>query len=243
MPITVPTRKSDGKKQTSNVRKVLASQRTFAHYLAEEEALHPGALHYTLPTLATGVGMGPPATTTSTKKGRQSVSAVESQPATPVTTQRGTKRSRQASRSQSISKTVDETVAVSTIDSTEVKTEEIPQESPADPDVSMIDAPAPATPEYPPEWDNDPLLVSIPQSVPPMPSDRVMQLLVSEPPLTYSAARAKPLDEEKRPPPRKFCGVCGYWGRVKCRKCEDYTCGIMECWRDHERICVNANAY
>lgn len=239
--IAVPARKSNGKKVTPNVRRILAYQRNFAHYLAEEEAAHPNATHYTLPPLASG--MAPPATpatlqrAASGKKGRGQNIA---EPVTPVpTSQRGTKRGRQSSRSQSISQVVDATPNAEK--ETEIKTE---ASTTADTDTTMSDAPpAPAAHEHPSEWDSDPLLASPAESVPPMPSDRVMQLLISEPPLTYNAARAKPLDEETRPPARKFCGVCGYWGRVKCRKCEEYTCGIMECWKDHERICVNANLY
>lgn len=94
--------------------------------------------------------------------------------------------------------------------------------------------------EYPVQWDDDPLLKSEKGDVPGMPSRRVMELLVSEPPLTYSAARA--VADADGPPPRRFCGICGYWARVKCRKCQDWTCGIMECWKTHEGVCVMANA-
>lgn len=91
---------------------------------------------------------------------------------------------------------------------------------------------------YPKEWDDDPLLRS--DGVPVMPSEKVMQILLSEPPLSYSAARATPLDEEHRPPSRNFCAICGYWGRVKCGKCGEWTCGIMECWKSHEGVCEMA---
>lgn len=118
-------------------------------------------------------------------------------------------------------------------------------------DVTMTDAPVdesatqPAedsatgqADSYPKEWDDDPLLRS--EGVPAMPSDRIMQLLISEPPLSYTAARALPPDEEHRLPPRNFCSICGYWGRVKCGKCGEWTCGIMECWRSHEGVCEMA---
>lgn len=93
---------------------------------------------------------------------------------------------------------------------------------------------------YPAEWDDDPLLKSEKTAVPTMPSRRVMDLLTSEPPLTYNASRA--VADGDGPPPRRFCGMCGYWARVKCRKCQDWTCGIMECWKSHEGLCIMASA-
>ncbi|RMZ75493.1 hypothetical protein DV737_g5274, partial [Chaetothyriales sp. CBS 132003] len=96
-------------------------------------------------------------------------------------------------------------------------------------------APAPA-PAYPAQWDNDPLLRTL--SLPARPSERVMQQLVAEPALSWNEARAKPVDAEKQTapvaPPRHFCIMCGYWGKVKCRKCAERVCGAMECWRAHE---------
>src|SRR5271155_3646829 len=54
-----------------------------------------------------------------------------------------------------------------------------------------------------------------------MPSARVMEALLTEPPLTYNAARAKPVEDGT--PVRYFCAICGYWGKVKCRKCGEQT--------------------
>lgn len=78
----------------------------------------------------------------------------------------------------------------------------------------------------------DPLLVS---HVPKPPSERVMSILLSEPPLSYNAARGGP--SKLGVPPRRFCSMCGYWGKIKCRKCGDRTCGRMECYRGHEETC------
>lgn len=118
-----------------------------------------------------------------------------------------------------------------------------PSKSQTQPQPQPDHEPASAQPDYPPEWDLDPLLATMRDDVPRMPSEKIMQLLMSEPPLTYNAARATPLEPEKQRPTRHFCGVCGYWGRVKCKKCEEWTCGIMECWRGHEAVCVMANLY
>ena len=55
--------------------------------------------------------------------------------------------------------------------------------------------------------------------------------LLAEPPLSYSAARARPLANP--PPPKHLCAICGYWGKVRCARCGERTCGLLECWRAH----------
>ncbi|KAI5290032.1 hypothetical protein KEM54_002623 [Ascosphaera aggregata] len=47
------------------------------------------------------------------------------------------------------------------------------------------------------------------------PPEHVMEQFLSEPPLSYNAARAV-LDDADDRPVRYFCGICGYWGRIKC---------------------------
>lgn len=78
------------------------------------------------------------------------------------------------------------------------------------------------------EHDSDPLLRS---RIPSVPSERIMQALVSEPPLPYNAARAGPPITRK--PPRFFCAICGYWGKIRCRGCHIRTCGL-DCYKVHE---------
>jgi zinc finger HIT domain-containing protein 1 len=63
--------------------------------------------------------------------------------------------------------------------------------------------------------------------LPRLPTREEMQTLLDVPPLTYNASRAAP-GPVSAPPPRKFCQVCGYWGRVKCLKCGERTCSV-EC--------------
>ncbi|KAK5946599.1 hypothetical protein PMZ80_000742 [Knufia obscura] len=262
-----------GRKVTSNVKRILGYQRNFAHYLADIEANYPGESHYRLPNAPTAMGppptpalarQGSSAMKDSTVNRRRSavrtpLTNASSRPTTPTETPtRGTKRSRQSSRSQSISMTD----AGSSPAGTPVKKEE-PAEESGEKDTAMTEATTASTPTqpesqhpppgapnefenyppYPTQWDTDPLLASTAGEVPPMPTDRIMQILISEPPLTFTAARAIPLDEDKRPPPRRFCGICGYWGKVKCKKCEEWTCGLMECWRNHEGTCPMANVY
>lgn len=90
----------------------------------------------------------------------------------------------------------------------------------------------PPPPSHP--GDDDPLLVS---RVPPFPSDEELRELMTAPPLNYLEARGKFEEDEPRYPVRVFCGVCGYWGRVKCMKCGSRVCGLG-CLEVHREECV-----
>jgi zinc finger HIT domain-containing protein 1 len=82
--------------------------------------------------------------------------------------------------------------------------------------------------------DLNPLLESwIPQP----PTDAELRLLLTEAPLKWTEARGSQYGEEEGYPVRKFCNVCGYWGRVKCVKCSARICG-MECLAAHQDECV-----
>ena len=197
---------------TPNVRRILTYQRTFAHYLADEEAqlgqgggsstpmvpaapnrtrlpMHPPPRPLTPRTISTT------ATPANLKRERSSTDLAASTTPTPVPIQKSTTSTSQVQPPSSIGGAV---------------------------------AQLPINPDF----DNDPLLKS---HTPKLPSARVMEALLSEPPLLYTAARAKPVDGGK--PARHFCAICGYWGKVKCRKCGERTCGLMECWRAHEVGC------
>ncbi|CAG8101972.1 unnamed protein product [Penicillium salamii] len=78
------------------------------------------------------------------------------------------------------------------------------------------------------EYDNDPLLRSY---APPMPSERLVQRLLAEPPLSYKAAGVKP--PASAPPARHFCCLCGYWGKIRCKSCHLRTCSL-DCYKVHE---------
>jgi zinc finger HIT domain-containing protein 1 len=56
------------------------------------------------------------------------------------------------------------------------------------------------------------------------PSQEVVDALLRAPPLTYVAARA-PASEIKTPA-RKFCDMCGYWGRLRCTVCGTPMCSL-----------------
>jgi len=100
---------------------------------------------------------------------------------------------------------------------------------------STILAPNTKTPPPAHPGDADPLLVS---RVPPLPSDEELRRLLAGPPLSYLEARGAwaPADEG-RYPPRRFCEVCGYWGRVRCTKCGTRVCAL-ECLETHRADCV-----
>lgn len=59
-----------------------------------------------------------------------------------------------------------------------------------------------------------------------LPSEAEIQALLNAPPLTYNQARSEPPPADA-PPPRRFCEVCGYFGRAKCMKCGVMTCSVM----------------
>ncbi|RVX69700.1 hypothetical protein B0A52_06344 [Exophiala mesophila] len=108
----------------------------------------------------------------------------------------------------------------------------------------------PPPPRIPsPSLDSNPLLKTL--NLPLRASTRLITHLLSEPPLSYLEARAKPLEYSSTTiqptgtntlmakPARHFCVICGYWGKVRCGKgCGDRVCGQMECWRAHEGVCA-----
>jgi zinc finger HIT domain-containing protein 1 len=56
------------------------------------------------------------------------------------------------------------------------------------------------------------------------PTEQAIETLLKAPPLSYGAAVAGP--PLSSAPSRKFCGMCGYWGKVKCAVCGTYVCGL-----------------
>ena len=80
--------------------------------------------------------------------------------------------------------------------------------------------------------DDDALLAV---NVPARPSQAELDALLAAPPLPYNAARVAAPDPSA-PPPRQFCEICGYWGRVRCVKCGSRVCG-RECLASHGLEC------
>ena len=222
--IAIPKReggKREGRKVTSNVRRILGYNRTFAHYLADEEAaLQAGQQPYYMQGAATAAATPASGRDARKKTGRDTATSSSGR----ASAQPGSMKPPPSKPTPSKIKTESQDV--------EMESSPTAPKSPNAARPSSSSSSQPEPPSYPPEWDKDPLLRT--RDLPPRPSDRVMQQLLAEPPLSWNGARAKPLDPENQTPPRHFCIMCGYWGKVKCRKCAERTCGTMECWKAHE---------
>lgn len=245
-------RDRDGKVRghTPNVRKILASQKTFANHLDDFEAWSR--------TQLAAPGEGPQ---------RSHGQSLESTPAPGASGGGGgggvgsRRAASQAQKKGGSSAARGKTPANSKKSATPA-----PAPSPApDPDVVMADAPPPPTattstdqtanetdpaartqPESkiltpytrftsrPCPGDSDPLLESW---LPPLPTDEELRELIRAPPLNYHQARGVWTADDKRYPPRQFCEVCGYWGRVRCMKCGTRVCAL-DCLDVHREECI-----
>lgn len=190
-------------KTTSNVRRILQSQKTFRNHLDDEEA-----------AIASGSGgvagmQGAGGANIVAAKGGKTAAAAVRRSATPASTA-GVKRS--AAVSGTITGTSTPARETETMD-VETDGDEEPARKP-----KLIKS----------EYDNDPLLRSY---APPVPSDRIMQKLLAEPPLSYNASRARPMAAGR--PGRHFCCMCGYWGKIRCKSCHLRTCSL-DCYKVHE---------
>ncbi|KAJ5089950.1 hypothetical protein N7532_008634 [Penicillium argentinense] len=195
-------------KTTSNVRRILQSQKTFNNYLDDEEA-----------AIAQGGGGlsafqgGGNANVTAKGAGKAAATAAARRSSTPATgpAKKATGRKRILAEANSASQSAAESSQTEAADGeTQTQAEE------SRPRLLKT------------EHDNDPLLRSY---APNMPSDRIMQRLLAEPPLSYNASRAAPPLASQ--PPRGFCCICGYWGKIRCKNCHVRTCGL-DCYRLHE---------
>ncbi|EYE90918.1 putative HIT finger domain protein [Aspergillus ruber CBS 135680] len=199
-------------KTTTNTRRILQSQKTFRNHLDDEEA-------HLSQTTQTTASNAPPRLSISSKVTKPSARR-SSTPLTTPKTEPATKQRKQSAAAQ------------------QQRQQHQPSEPPAE--TSKPDTPAEPTAEtetelpakkqrlIASEYDNDPLLRS---RIPSAPSERIMQALLSEPPLSYNAARAGPPVTKKAP--RFFCCICGYWGKIRCRNCHVRMCGLG-CYKVHE---------
>jgi zinc finger HIT domain-containing protein 1 len=213
--VGIPVRSGGGRsgKHTPNVRKILQSQKTFGNHLDDYLAL--GASEST-PGTGTGTpaAAGGPTVPAAKRSGKASVG-----------------KSRAASASVPTPTTKADTDGdISMLDAEDL--EESLEQLSYPPDTSILPAYA-RLPPTPHPGDTDPLLIS--RAVP-FPTDAELRALLTAPPLSYLEARAG-LDGEVRAPARKFCEVCGYWGRVKCGKCGGRVCAL-DCLETHKEECV-----
>lgn len=238
IPVPSGGRDKDGKIRghTPNVRKILVSQKTFANHLDDFEAWRR-------------TGEGAAAVGGSTN--HSSAAGTPAPPAAPAGTGR-----RAASGAASASKKGGASSSSASRARSGSHKKKAPAPAPvADADVIMTDAPAnedakdetvPAETESKilrpfanftavqhPE-DNNPLLESW---LPPLPTDQELRDLIRAPPLNFNQARGTWDDDDHRYPPRSFCEVCGYWGRVRCMKCGTRVCAL-DCLDVHREDCI-----
>lgn len=190
-------------KTTSNVRRILQSQKTFRNHLDDEEA----ALASGGGGMAAVQGLGNVAAAAARSK---AAAAAARRSSTPATVSSSTP-ARRGQPLAGVTATSTPTPAPSQSETADVKTEDEPRPK-------LLKT----------KHDNEPLLRSY---APSMPSERVMQRLLAEPPLSYNASRTGPRLSAR--PPRYFCCMCGYWGKIKCKSCHLRTCGL-DCYRIHE---------
>ncbi|ERS97967.1 hit finger domain protein [Sporothrix schenckii 1099-18] len=251
-------------KYTPNVRKILASQKSFANHLDDFNALT--ALHEANPHLyhnhnhnhshghnsdtpSGGRGAaasGAVATATPSKNSSSSSRRPAAKKDTKKDTRRGgsaaARRSTSAATPTPSSADTPMADAPGTPDAAGhadgMAAQEAAQQTTRPASSILLPYTGPRPPAHP--LDNDPLLVS---NMPPLPTDDELRSLVQGPPLTYPEARADFVDDNddgstgRRYPTRVFCEICGYWGRVKCTKCGTPVCAL-DCLELHRDECM-----
>jgi zinc finger HIT domain-containing protein 1 len=212
-------------KVTPGVRKILQSQKTFANHLSDAEALaaqtasQPGTSSSNFANPSTPASRASPAAppgshlTRTGKRSHTRKNIATEQPSTPL---------RRVSSVTEIEGSLKKENTAGDVVMSGVDIIPAP---------SSFLTPVPPTLKHP--RDDDPLLRS---RIPKPPTDEEIEQLLAVPPLSYLAARAT--FEGNTKPVRKFCEICGYWGRVKCLKCGSRVCGL-ECKGVHdESNCV-----
>lgn len=257
--VAIPSggRDRDGKIRghTPNVRKILASQKTFANHLDDFDA-------WSKTQAAQGPGSGPgPAE----GGGGAAGSAGHSAAGTPVPTAAASGNNKRAAAAGGgpAQKKGGGSRARAAGGAGKKSATPAPAPAPAadPPDAPMTDAPphadadedarpdakkVPTEPESkiltpftrftPPSHpgDTDPLLETW---LPPLPTDDELRELLRAPPLSYHQARGVWTEDDRRYPTRSFCEVCGYWGRVRCMKCGTRVCAL-DCLDVHREECI-----
>lgn len=227
---------------TANVRKILASQKTFANHLDDFDAWSR-----TTQGEATVAGGSVGHSASGTPAPAGGASAGQKRGAAAPSSSRAAKASKTSHRQPSAS-TATPDADVSMTDAPEQS--HGPRESSStttkptdDDDAALQDSQilTPFTrftaPSHP--GDAEPLLASW---LPPLPTDDELRALMGAPPLTYHQARGawqgSEGDHQQRGyPTRHFCEVCGYWGRVRCMKCGTRVCAL-DCLDVHRAECI-----
>ncbi|ELR03041.1 hypothetical protein GMDG_05888 [Pseudogymnoascus destructans 20631-21] len=198
-------------KVTPAVRKILQSQKTFANHLSDAEALA------TLAPPPSSAAAAVPSTTTTAAAAATPPPA----PTAPSSKRKYKRRSLAAGSTSTPSPTKSETPQ--------------PQQDTdmPDADTGTLLAIAPRFTPHP--GDSDPLLRS---RIPSMPTSSEVETLLAERPRGYLEAKAgfDGATGGGRVKGRRFCEVCGYWGRVRCMACGTRCCAL-ECLGVHREVC------
>ncbi|GKZ48124.1 hypothetical protein AbraIFM66951_011879 [Aspergillus brasiliensis] len=245
--ISIPVKQKDASgrgtrgKVTSNVRRILQSQKTFRNYLDDEEAAlaQQASTQQTQQQTSTSSSHRPSINkiTKPSSSSRRSSTPLTAPTPKPDTSSRSNRKQQQQQQSSTTAPTSSRASTVTTPAETETEAQTpVPdKDQPQDKDAEKKkEGDEEEKEEQNPheliksEHDNDPLLRSY---IPSAPSERIMQALLSEPPLTYHASRAGPPIARKSP--RYFCCMCGYWGKIRCKNCHLRTCGLG-CYKVHE---------
>ncbi|KAI9736884.1 MAG: hypothetical protein M1818_005935 [Claussenomyces sp. TS43310] len=254
IPVPIRHRDNAGRvshgKSTPAVRKILQSQKTFANHLSDAEALAALAASQPQTQAQAQAGASTPAGPASRASPASSTPKPTSTTSQPASMGKRSYR-RKGANNTSTTTTPQRRVSTAAVASasatnpTTIKSEAAGAGGGGDGDATMADAPeAPTTSsiltplppslELPPHpADHDPLLRS---RIPPVPTDAELAALIAAPPLTYLEARGGLTEDNWRKPPRCFCEICGYWGRVRCTKCGSRVCAL-ECLRTHKEDC------
>uniref|UniRef100_A0A093VMH1 SWR1 complex subunit vps71 n=1 Tax=Talaromyces marneffei PM1 TaxID=1077442 RepID=A0A093VMH1_TALMA len=208
-------------KTTSNVRRIMQSQKTFKNYLDDEEAalahaVSTGGGVAAAPTAAAAAVVG--VSKVAKVAARRSLTPAAAVAAASTTTQDVlTERQKRALARKPTANTTSVATPNKKKRKSEPTTNQEPQDGGEAMDLDKPDQPQPGLLKTP--HDNDHLLKSY---IPLPPSDRLMAALLAEPPLRYHAARAAPPASAK--PARRFCTICGYWGKIKLLVVQDMDC-------------------
>lgn len=232
IPIPSGGRDKDGKIRghTPNVRKILASQKTFANHLDDFEAWmrtqsdapvrsQAQSLEGTPAPSGPSSGSRRPAAPGS--RGKTAASGANKKSATPVSTP-----------TADVDVTMTDAPPAAPTSAAQDHQQRAGDGAP-EPESEIL---TPLTRFQPPSCagDADPLLESW---LPPLPADDELRELLRAPPLNYNQARGEWAEDGRRYPARHFCEVCGYWGRVRCMKCGTRVCAL-DCLDVHREECV-----
>ncbi|GAB7356338.1 hypothetical protein MBLNU459_g7130t1 [Dothideomycetes sp. NU459] len=224
--IALPKSKLLDRKQTANVRRILASGKDFAHYLEEEQA---AAALKGGPSAAGAAAAAAALSTAATSGGAgtaMDIDAADAQPK-PKPAQRASKTpiARRKPALVNLPPSSSESSPAPSLPAISMGPPPVPARSSLSKEVTPAPAAAAKTSGTP---DDSLLAPSLPSTI----TAEEIEVLLSAPPLPYAAARSAP-PNAAAPPQRVFCEICGFWGRVKCLKCGARVCGL-ECKGAHE---------